>query len=289
MNNLSVKKILLIYSLFVITTNAHAQFCAKSYDSKDFTQFKSSKTYAVKTGDKKFDTELESALKEYWQITSYTLINEVQVEDMISDESASFLLPLKVSTTDGKGFYHFYALINGGKKKLDKYLYNDLVAYALINRWGNESTPNLCAPRLRNMIASMVTAIKIVEDEKIKAASTFGILNELTKYYSKQSSKIKSRTLLINKDACGQKFDENDFTQAYPFKYEFCPQDKITKAIASKDTNYYYLQPAISANKMILVFDPATGEVVYAGYQAMSMSTSVNKKNIEELAKAIGN
>ena len=106
-------------------------------------------------------------------------------------------------------------------------------------------------------------------------------------YYRKQAYKIKDRTLLISQDLFGKKIDENDITNIYPYKFEVCSQQKINEAIRNKDKSYYYYQPAYTQNKFAFVFDPATGEVVYANYERTN-STHLNKKDIEDLVDAIG-
>lgn len=270
--------------LVAICIDADAQLSAVTFKSNDFLQFKASKTYAVLTGNKEYDDAMAAALNESWKITPFDFVDAKQFKEKIRDKNASFIIPIVISTEYPNQNYHFVALINGGKKKLGAYGYEDMLAYAIVNHFGNEPEVTDCAPRLRNMIESLVNSMKLVEQNDIKGNSK-KIADQLMDYYRSQAYKIKDRTLLICKESMGRKLDENDITNIYPYKFEFCSRQKIEDAIKNKDKNYYYLQPAMTLNKALFVFDPVTGEVVYGNYQTMGLN--INKKNIEELIKAI--
>jgi hypothetical protein len=103
--------------------------------------------------------------------------------------------------------------------------------------------------------------------------------------YLSKSSKIKDRTLLICQEAIGKKISSTDIAGVYPYKFEFCSEDKIRQVIKNKSTDYYYLQPGITLNKSIFVFDPSNGEVVYFDYAVMGLA--FNKKDLKNLVEAI--
>lgn len=270
--------------LVAICINVDAQFSAVSFKSKEFLQFKATKTYALLTGNKDYDDAMAAALKESWKITPFDFVDEKQFKEKIRDENASFILPIVIFTEHFGQEYHFIALINGGKKNLGRYNYTDMLAYAIVNHFGNEPENTDCAPRIRNMVECLVNAMQLVQKNDFKG-NPKKIAESLMDYYRSQSYKIKDRTLLFCKESMGKKLDENDITNLYPYKFEFCSQQKINEVIKNKDKNYYYFQPTITLNKAMFVFDPATGEVVYGNDQIMGLN--VKKKDIEQLIKAI--
>ncbi|OWP84092.1 hypothetical protein BWK59_07140 [Flavobacterium davisii] len=293
----------LFLSLFVINLS-FAQFTAKEYDSEEFNKFKASKTYVVLTGDEKFDTELTKSMSNTWKTTPYSIISSKEFETKIADKTASFICLLG-STDRLVKTYHYLALINGGKKTISRYEYKDLIAYAPINFFINENNLTDCSFRVRNMIESMVLSIELVQKNDIKG-STLSIAKGLQKIYLKRSPKIKERTLLICEESINKKIltgsglqpigidylltkdiNKDDIAGLYPFKYEICSKEKIEKVIKEKDKDYYYLQPTITLNKSIFVFDPENGEVVYFDYSIQGLN--FNKRNLKDLVKAINN
>ncbi|AEW87077.1 hypothetical protein B0A78_11315 [Flavobacterium columnare NBRC 100251 = ATCC 23463] len=292
----------LFLGLFVINL-CFGQFTAKEYDSEEFNRFKASKTFIVLTGNEKFDTELTKSMSNIWKTTPYSTISSEEFEKKIADKTASFIC-LFGNTNPNVKSYHYLALINGGKKTISRYEYQDLIAYAPINFFINESNLTDCAYRVSNMIESMVLSIDLVQKNNIKG-STLSIVKELGKIYLKRSPKIKERTLLICEESINKKvltgsnvqsvginylltkdITKDDIAALYPFKYEICSKEKIEKVIKEKNKDYYYLQPAITVNKTIFVFDPVNGEVVYFDFTMMG-ALNFNKGNLKDLAKAI--
>ncbi len=270
-------------SLFFCCLATHAQLSAIGYKSKEYDALLATKTYVLITGDTAYDNNMKIAMKE-WKLTSYDYIGGEDFKTKISDNSASFILPITIFTGSARQQFHYLALINGGKKNLDKYVYQDMLAYAVINHFGDEETNTLCAYRLTNMVASMVKTMDIVKKNDLKGSPN-KIQDELVEYYRSQSSKISKRILLVNRDAIGNKMTEEDFGKSYPYKFEFCSHEKLAQVIRDKDTRYYYYQPAITLYKSMFVFDPATGEVLYGELQIMGLN--VNKKNVERLRESI--
>ncbi|MEO8146135.1 MAG: hypothetical protein ABI723_00795 [Bacteroidia bacterium] len=279
-----MKKILIIQLLILFTLKTNAQLSAVDYSSDEFTRFKASKTYIVRTGDAAFDKELESAAKELWTVTKIDFLDNKDLDAKISDKTASFLLSVIIGTGTSHQDYHYLALVNGGVKKVTKYGYDDMLAYCPINHFADEKENTDCAFRVRNMLQSMIDAMAIVQKNDIKGNSK-KIVDGLQKVYNTKSSKIKDRTLLFCQEAIGTKLKQSDIAAVYPYKFEICKRSKIEQAIKDKSKEYYYYQPAITLNKSMFVFDPATGEVLYFDYAMQGMT--INKGNIEDLVEGI--
>lgn len=267
-----------------IALQATAQYSAVDYKSEDFAQFKASKTYVVRTGDALYDKELEGAMKESWKITSFDFIDSKTFETKITDKSASFIVSITIEVSGPNQAYHYLALINGGRKKIKAYGYDDMIAYAVINHWMSEKENTDCGYRVRNMLESMVEAISLVQKNDIKGNSK-KIVDGLRDVYQSRSSKIKERTLLFPSYMINSKLSKSDIAGLYPYKFEVCDKAKIEQAIKDRSKEYYYYQPAITLNKSMFVFDPSNGEVVYCDYAIMGMT--IKKDDIEDLVNTI--
>lgn len=276
-------RIMLFFLLLCSSFFAFSQLSAVGYKSDEYETLLKTKTYVVKTDDWYFDGNMADAMKA-WKITPYDFITTEEFKTKIADKTASFLLPITIFTGTSRQEYHYLALINGGKKKLANYEYNDMLAYAVINHFGNEPVNNNCGYRVSNMLSSMMNAMELVKKNDIKG-NTKKMVDNLMEYYRSQSYKIPKRILLVNKSSLGNKMTEEEFGKIYPHKFEFCTQEKLAQVIKEKDTKYYYYQPTITLNKSMFVFDPATGEVLYGDYQMMGLN--INKKNVEMLVDAI--
>lgn len=279
------KVLLLVVMLFAIRIVSFAQFSAVAYKDNGFTQFMTTTTYFTLTGDERFDNAMISALKDYWDITPYEILKDEP--DFIAkknQKSASFIALVDITNSKGQT-YNYLALFNGGKK-FGLYYYEDMLAYCPINHFQNEPQNTDCYYRVTNMIQSMVQTMKTVRDNNIKG-NTLDIVKNLMVNYNYKSSKIKDRTLLICKGSFGEKLKESDIAALYPYKYEICSKEKIEQVIQDKNTNFYYLQPAITLNKSIFVFDPSNGEVVYTAIAIMGLNFT--KKDLETLSKTIQN
>ncbi len=282
-----MKKSFLLLLLTVLTMTSFAQYSAVSYTSPEFTQFKSTKTFVVRTGNAKFDTAVESAVKESWKVTPIDFISGADFKTKINDNSASFITLITIIPSgNANQAYHYLALLNGGKKNLDKYGYSDMIAYSPINHWSDEPENTDCAWRVRNMLEAMVRTMDVVQKMDIKG-NTKNIAFDLQDEYRKSSPRIKERTLLIAESSMskGKKMTSKEIAALYPFKFEVCSREKIEKAIAERSTEFYYYQPCYTLNKCMLVFDPSNGEVLFMENQIMGMS--LNKGNIEELTKSV--
>ena len=294
-------KLLFTFLIASISFNGFAQLSAVDYNSEEFAQFKGSKTYIVKTGDARFDEELASAMKDLWTITPYESIEDKDFETKLIDKSASFLISVIIGTGTPNQNYHYLALINGGKKKIGKYTYDDMLAYCPLNHWSNEFENTACAYRVRNMVESMIQSMDIVQKKNIHGSSK-AIVDGLRKVYNEKASRIKDRTLLFCdetlKPSMGPKRTVSPEDNAkisnmyktmisgnYPFKFEMCSKEKLEQVIKDKSTEYYYFQPAITLNKCMFVFDPSNGEVVYFDYQIQGLK--ITDDNIKDLVSTI--
>ncbi len=259
-----------------------SQLSAVGHKSTDYIQFKASTTYLVTTGNVSFDARAKYSMENFWTATPFEIISPGEFEKKLSDPTASFLMPVVVS---GDKTYHYLALFNGGKKKIWKYKYTDMLAYCPINHYQNEPNLTDCSFRVKNMIQSMAQAMDSVKDNKI-SGNSLSIVKRLQKKYNDKASKIKEKTLLFCKETVVG-LSKSDIAKIYPYKFEICSQKKIEEIITEKTEGYYYFQPGITVNKSMFVFDPVSGEVVYFTFkiQGTKIKTSDIKKLVETIKK----
>jgi hypothetical protein len=279
-----IKQITAFVLLICGTLTANAQLSAVSFKSDEYLKFMSSKTLVVKTGSPEYDQAVEDGMKEFWKVTQYEFISESEFEKRISDPAVSFIASIIISGQSANQNYHYLALFNGGKKKIEKYSYGDMLAYCPRNYWVNEKTTVDCAYRVANMIGGLALTVGIMQKSDIKG-NGMAIADMLQKEYNSKSAQIKDRTLLFCKETVGSKLKETDIAAAYPFKYEFCTMDKLKQVIKSKSKDYYYFQPGITLNKSMFVIDPSTSECVYFDYDMMGLF--IKKGDLEDLTKTI--
>ena len=279
---MKTKSLLLTLVGMLAFSGTFAQLCAVGFKSDEYTKFRASKTYFIKSGDEKFDKAVVAALQEIWKVTPFDVIDDAAAKTKITDPSASFLSLILIGEPNHG--YHYLAVFNGGKKKLSSYEYTDMVCYSIVNRWVDEFNLPDCAWRVRNMIESMVKAIDIVQAKEIKGNSA-DIAKDLRAYYNSRAKDIPKRTLLVSETSMGRKFKKEEILGNYPYKIEVCPRSKIEKAIADRSTEYYYLQPGITLNKSWFVIDPSNGDVLYFNFDTMGMN--ITDKNIQQMVDDI--
>ncbi len=279
---MKLKFFALVAGILVAATSVNAQLCAVDFKSDDFAQFKASKTYLILSGNADFDKAAEAALKDSWKITPIGTVTEAELKTKLPDKSTSYI-GLVLIGEENHG-YHYLALFNGGRKNLDRYSYEDMIAYAPVNHWADEQKLTDCSWRVRNMLEGMVQAIDIVQKNDLKG-NTLKLVNGLRDIYNAKAPQIKKRTLLMCETSMGYKFDKAKLTAAYPYKLEFCSKEKLAKVIADRSTDYFYLQPGITMNKTWMVVDPSSGEVVYFNYALMGLN--ITDKNVKEMVEFI--
>ena len=285
---MKLKNLILIIAL-AYSNFTFSQLSAVTFRSEEFAKFSASKTFFVKTGNATFDSETENALTELWKLTPFEIIDFETFEKKLPDVSASFILSIVISVSskyDDQN-YHYLALINGGKKSLRKYRYEDMIAYCPINHFQNEPKNTDCAYRVRNMVESMILAMDLTQKNDIRG-TTFDIAKRLQEIYNSRSGKIKDRTMLFCESSFGGKITKADIAGLYPFKFEMCSKEKIEQVIKDKSTEYYYYQPCFTYNTSIFVVDPSNGEIVYfrMGIPVLGYP-KLKTKDIEDLTEAV--
>lgn len=116
----------------------------------------------------------------------------------------------------------------------------------------------------------------------------------------KNSSELKNKTLLLDKEDLDGKLTEKEIKEAYPFTFKIVSQEEIDKAILEKDPNVAYVQITetpggkgnVSAHFVnnpgdgkIYCYDAPTVAVTIKGSGLVTYGQRIKKHNLEDYAK----
>lgn len=278
------KSLYIVFFVIALCGDFYAQFSSTGYNSDEFKKFELAKSIdVVLTGDANYDEAIKSAISSNWSLKPTNFITSEQFEESIKDETKSFLLLCKIEYRPSQS-YHFLTILNGGKKKLSKYGYGDLIAYCPLNFFGDENKLTNCAYRLPILIHQLESTVKLIKDEKLSGGS-FDLGEKLSQIYNKKSNIIskQNKVLLINSELGNIKLDNNDISEVYKNRFEICSKSKIEEVIKTKNSNYVILQPGITLNKFIFVFDASNYDCIYANIDIMGLK--VKSSDFKQIMK----
>jgi hypothetical protein len=291
------RKIVVLFLLMLAASaSLRAQLSATAWGKDDMEQFFKTKTCFVTTANKQLNGEVMAGIKQFWKHTPIDSISEEEFSKRISDPSYSFMMIIMIEVITEKrnaqgavvskysDYNHLFGIINGGKKKIEKFVYQDMVAYCPLNYAMDEKPTYNCGYRGQSLVYNLHEAINIVKEKQLKGNS-YKLVKQLQDIYNVKAPRIKSKTLLVNKDHL-KDISEEEFKKEYPHKVEFCDAEKFQKAYKEKDPNYVIFQPTVTINKSICVYDAATYECLYFGDDPVHLK--MKKGDIKDLAKAVG-
>lgn len=289
---MNIRKAFIFFILLFVSINVHSQLSASGYNSDDMEAFFKTKTFYVKSGNARFDSLAIAGLEKYWKQTKYDTMSHENFEKNISNPAYSFMMLIQIEVITEKkdqnglvvsrysDYYHYFGIFCGGKKKIEKYVYSDMVAYCPLNFRMNEKPMAASAFRVQPMIHNLNEAITIVKEKQFRGNS-LKMVNQFKDFYMSRSKILKEKTLLVDTDLLVD-ITKDEFDKAYPFKVEFCNREKIEKALADKDEKYLIYQPGVTMNKSVMVFDASTYDCVFFN---TDMKLKIKKDDIEDMVK----
>lgn len=279
-----------------MSTQALAQVSASAYDKDDMQNFFKTKTLFVLSADKKLNEQAILGLRQYWKHTPWDTVSEANMGKYINNKAYSFMMVIQITvitqqkdqygkvlrtTTD---YYHYFGVINGGKKAIEHFVYTDMVAYCPINFKMDENPMSLCGYRAQSMVYNLHEAITMVKEKQIEGNS-YRMVKNMQDVYNEAAPAIKNKILLVNKDHL-KDITEAEFKDNYPFKVEFVSKEEFDKAYVSKDKRYALFQPTVTMQKSIFVFDAETYKCLYFGTDNLRLK--IKEGDVKDMAKAIG-
>ncbi len=292
-----MKKILLLLALLLShSLTSFAQVSAAAYDKEDMATFGKTKTLFVLSANRKLNNEVIAGLKQYWKHTAWDTIPEADMDKYVANSAYSFMMVIQIQvitqTKDQYGkvlrtttdYYHYFGVVNGGKKGIQHFVYNDMIAYCPINFKMDETPMYMCGYRGQSMVYNLQAAITMVKEKQLDGNS-YRMVKDMQEIYNKEAPAIKTKTLLVNKEHLID-ITEAEFRDNYPFKVEFVSKEEFQKAYASKDKKYVLFQPTVTMQKSIFVFDAETYKCLYFGTDNLRLK--LKEGDIKDMAKAIG-
>jgi hypothetical protein len=278
-----------ILLVFLVPIQSTAQYMAAGYNSDIMKKFLTSKTLVVLKDNPRYDAVLKESIKTYWKYTKYSFISEDEVSGYLEKQGYSLLMPIDIEDIRSNDIgtyiqrYHYLGLFNSGKNSLIKYHKDDILAYAVFDFEGAEQDRINAIYRLPVMVKSIVDAIETSEKSRFEG-NPKKLQTSLMKYYNKKTPVLKKKTLLVNQDYFKRGVDKDNFSKAYPLKWEAADKEKIEKAIREKDPAYAFMIIAETTDKHLFVFDCSNGNVIYAAYKVVGKMFT--KSDIKKLIKS---
>jgi hypothetical protein len=218
--------IILLFSTMLLSGQA-------PFPSKDeIKQFMASKTCVVLEQDQfsSYNVFIKEAVKKYWTLTPYELIDVKEFNKRQRDPAYSFIVLTQTNYEKDKAntLYNFLNLLQGKK----------------VNKLGE--LPEICAIPLSfageddydynykfgAILLFMQKHAKMISDDPSLTGRKY------LKYYNVNIPKVKDKTILIKEEDLSPEISTIDKIKAiYPYKVEIVKEEDIVKAIQEKTPN----------------------------------------------------
>ena len=287
---------IIIYCFFIITSfQLNAQFGGTQKKEILTSRFLKTNLHILLTGDEHFDKNLKKGFEDFWTITEFEFIKNLDEIDT-EDESVSYLCPTQKTITDNYSTqtYNRYGILIGGKENFNFRNVADII----LDNFGYEKFVIEAAYRAYDMPKLMQDYIQMrIDGAPISGKTPIKIRYSAGFVYNKKSPKIKQKTLLVDKRQLksgkyfpyGRKkeFSQADFTSLYNGKVKFVSTKELEEAINERNSNFTYLSTVFSRKKYILVIDCESGSLWYNGYEPSGIG--ITKKDVKKLSKTVNN
>jgi hypothetical protein len=231
-------------------------------------QFLKSKTYVVKDENifGSYNKAIEKAMKDYWTITPYEIIDLVKYKQLKGSYRNSFIIRTKVNFPDDKSqtSYTFLSCILGSSKSSSMEGMPDLISFPL-------SYYNVDYDKYHYKLGAIIKFMQnhiqlIKENPKVNGKNVLA-------YYNKNISDLKGKTLYVIKDELDADVNTLDkIAKVYSGKVVLADAETIEKVIHDKDANAVFLHkvgPSKDDAKLRiykLIMGAADGKLYYFDY-----------------------
>jgi hypothetical protein len=231
-------------------------------------QFLKSKTYVVKDENifGSYNKAIEQAMKDYWTITPFEVIDIVKYNQLKGNYRNSFIIRTKVNFADDKSntSYTFLSCILGSNKSSSMAGMPDLISFPL-------SYYNVDYDKYHYKLGAIIKFMQnhiqlIKENPKINGKNVLA-------YYNKNISALKGKTLYVIQDELEESVNTLDkIKKVYSGKVVMADAETIEKVIHDKDPNAVFLHkvgPSKDDAKLRiykLIMGAADGKLYYFDY-----------------------
>jgi hypothetical protein len=229
-----MKHILTIAALIALLGQAHAAERRMVTANQLATFFKST-TYVVATNDNIiFDAFLNDAVKRFWTVTPYKVVNKAEFDTLRTDENSSFLMLSKVveSKDKLKRPYLYLSLLMGSKDaetSLD--LMPEVASIPLACESAEGDIPTV-------MLNPMVLFVQ-KHAEKIKDKSFTETLlanfQQRLQTYNYSMSQLKGKTIYICKSDVDIKVNIREMEAKHGNLFRFVDKDDIARVVSERE------------------------------------------------------
>src|SRR5688572_27380211 len=281
-----MKRTILAVSLLAVCffSKAYGQFGGCLSVERMSTELKATTTVVAITGNEKFDANLKAGMDKFWELTEYEFLPIADVKKLISDKTKSIIMPLQISITDNVStqIYPLLGFFIGGQANMSKYGYEQLVAYAPIDNFANESTVEKSYFRASHFPQFFQKYVEIVVSGELDLAcerKRWGA----EQIYNKNQNNMKGKTMLIEKSLL-KNVSEKDVAKYFTTKYEIVTKEKLEQDILEGRENACYLMPVFTRHKLIFVVDCENGDILFNTYDTYGIG--LKKADLKQFGAA---
>ncbi len=260
-----MKKITLFIMVFLLGLPMMGQDLVA--DGQAIEKFFKSKTYVVYDTNifGSYNKAIKNAIEKYWTLTPVEYIDVNKYQKLRYDDKNSFIVRTKVNFEKDKSntSYTFLSAVLGSRKR-SMAMMPDLCSFPL--SYYNVDYDKY-EYKLGTVIKFMQNHILLIRDNpKLRKKNIY-------KYYNKNASKIKEKTLYVIKDELDKNVNTTDkIKKYYSGKVVITTAEEIEKIISKKDPNAVFLHkvgPSKNNKKLRiykLILGAADGKLYYFNY-----------------------
>jgi hypothetical protein len=225
-----MKKSFLVPFLILISVVSLAQ--APFPSAEEIKQFMASKTCVVLEDDpfSAFNSSIKEAVKTYWIITPYEIIDIKEFNARRTNPAYSFIVLTQTNYEKDKtgGLFNFVNLLQG--KKVSKLGDNPEICAIPLSFAGEDDFGY--AYKLGVILAFMQKHAKLISNDPSLTGRKY------LKYYNVNAPEVVKKTILVRKEDLSPEISSMDAIKTvYPFEIKIVPEEEIRKAIAEKSSN----------------------------------------------------
>ena len=225
-----MKKSFIVPMVALISVVSIAQ--APFPNAEEIKQFMASKTCVVLEDDpfSAFNSSIKEAVKTYWNITPYEIIDIKTFNVRRINPAYSFIVLTQTNYEKDKtgGLFNFVNLLQG--KKVSKLGDNPEICAIPLSFAGEDDSGY--AYKLGVILAFMQKHANLISKDPSLTGRRY------LKYYNVNAPEVMKKTILAKKEDLAPDISTADaIKKIYPFSVKIVPEEEIQKAIAEKSPN----------------------------------------------------
>jgi hypothetical protein len=287
-----MKRIFIAISTLVALGQAHAAERRIATAGELATFFKST-TYVVTTNDNIiFDAFLNDAVRRFWTVTPYKVVDKGEFDALRTDENSSFLLVTKVTESKDKlkRPYLYLSLLMGSKES-DSSL-DMMPEVASIPLACETAEGKISAMMLSPMVIFVQKHAGNIKEHSFKDKLMASFQQRL-QAYNYNMPQLKGKTIYISKSDVDVKVNIREMEARHGNIFRFVEKDDIARVVSEKEANAavaFTVHPQGAEKgaygyKMIMDVD---GALYYYYYETKSKNFLLQKNDFEMILSNVG-